>query len=93
MSAIIVDTVEAMSGMEGLVVFGVGLDKKIEKDDGVVRCLIYKAMTRAHLTFNLINEHVGGGWLEWIQHAKLTSDGNELKFDNNDKEQVWTRQS
>ena len=55
---IIIDTVTEMSGMEALIVFGVGLDyvrSDNEHKKKSMRCCIYKAITRAHLTFYLIN--------------------------------------
>jgi hypothetical protein len=62
--------------LESLIVFGVGLDKSISKDDNPydqhheTKSLIYQAMTRAHLRFSFINEKVEGGWLEWLRLVK-----------------------
>ena len=53
-----------------------------EGRDGIVRCRIYKAITRAHLTFYLINETVKGGWFEWLQHVRfLKKEKDQFEFD------------
>jgi flagellar biosynthesis GTPase FlhF len=73
-SNIIIDTVEKMSGLETMIVFGVGLDNPISNehdlDDFIhnrTKAILYKAMTRAHLSFFFINERVEGRWVELHQ--------------------------
>ena len=86
---IIIDTVTEMSGMEALIVFGVGLDyvrSDNEHKKKSMRCCIYKAITRAHLTFYVINEEVQGGWFEWIGFArKLETQEEEFNFEDEKK--------
>ena len=57
-SSIVFGTVEEFSGMEIMMVIAVGLDGPLldDKPDPVVRCRIYKALTRAHLGVYIVNE-------------------------------------
>ena len=67
-TVVILDTVASFDGMERLVILAVGLDTpRIEEKDTILSCsMIYRAITRAHLFVAVIQEHVPGGWLEFL---------------------------
>ena len=65
---VVLDTVESFDGMERLVILAVGLDTP-RTDEGTVvtACsMIYRAMTRSHLFVAVVQQHVPGGWLEFL---------------------------
>ena len=65
---VVLDTIESFDGMERLVILAVGLDTP-RSDQGTVMqscSMIYRAMTRAHLFVAVIQQHVPGGWLEFL---------------------------
>lgn len=62
-SRIVFDTLEAFDGMERLFVLAVGLDS-VRTIDGC--CNMYRAITRAHMFVCVVQEHLKGGWLEFM---------------------------
>ena len=66
-SRIVLDTLESFDGMERLFVFAVGLDsgKTVEGC-----CGVYRAITRAHMFVCVVQEHLQGGWLEFMGAVK-----------------------
>ena len=65
---VVLDTIESFDGMERLVILAVGLDSP-RSDQGTVMqacSMIYRAMTRAHLFVAVVQQHVPGGWLEFL---------------------------
>ena len=74
-SSIIIDTVHTMSGMESLVVFGVGLDEKIKKGDKdeavqrgerLDRMLINSRWNRLSKLFSFRLEPIDGIWVPMV---------------------------
>lgn len=64
---IVLDTLDSFDGMERLFVFAVGLDS-IKTTEGC--CGIYRAITRAHMFVCVVQEHLKGGWLEFMGTVK-----------------------
>jgi len=77
---IVYDTVDAMDGLERLIVMVVGLDEEGSAREGngkrgrEVRSRIYRAMTRAHMMVCIVNEALQGGWLEFLLTVKFDKD-------------------
>jgi hypothetical protein len=66
---IVYDSIGAFDGLERLIVVVVGMDRAHSADshDGLeVRSQIYRALTRAHMLVCIVNEHVKGGWMEFL---------------------------
>lgn len=84
---LILDTVNAMDGLERLIVIAVGLDSVISDGsakeqteigaDGTetrtleTRSMLYRALTRAHLLFSVVNHFIHGGWLEFLGSVRF----------------------
>ena len=73
---IVVDTIDNFDGLERLIVLCVNLDAEVstaaekESDNFASRSVIYRAMTRAHMVVAIINQHVPGGYLEFLLGTK-----------------------
>ena len=65
---LILDSMGNAEGLEQLVVICVGLDAPIRSSsvDLETRAQLYKALTRAQMLSIIVNEHVEGGWLEFL---------------------------
>ena len=75
---LVMDSMQNAEGLEQLVVICVGLDAPIRSShvDLETRAQLYKALSRAQMLAIVVNEHVEGGWLEFLsvvqfQEAKL----------------------
>ena len=68
---LVIDSIEAMDGLERLAVVCVGLDNVVEKGASTTRSRIYRAMTRSQLVVAVVNEFLPGGWLEFLGHVDL----------------------
>ena len=70
---VVLDTIGSFDGMERLLILAIGLDTE-RSDAGsgadgsmIAACsMIYRAMTRAHLFVAVIQQHLPGGWLEFL---------------------------
>jgi len=84
---LVYDTIQEVDGLERLIVLGVGLDSVIGASSGVSaaeadpegdslqsRSMLYRAVTRAHLMFVVVNEFLRGGWLEFLGSVRLRDD-------------------
>eukprot|EP00282_Hemiselmis_andersenii_P041192 CAMPEP_0172058762 /NCGR_PEP_ID=MMETSP1043-20130122/7033_1 /TAXON_ID=464988 /ORGANISM="Hemiselmis andersenii, Strain CCMP441" /LENGTH=1874 /DNA_ID=CAMNT_0012718341 /DNA_START=132 /DNA_END=5752 /DNA_ORIENTATION=- len=85
---IVYDTVDAMDGLEKLIVIAVGLDEKGSASSPralEVRSRIYRAMTRAQMMVCIVNEAVEGGWLEWLRSLKLDPSARDQVMEEAEK--------
>lgn len=81
---LVCDTINQLDGLERLVVLAVGLDSIINSEDSntsvadgaplETRSMLYRAVTRAHLMFLVVNEFLRGGWLEFLGSVRLRDD-------------------
>ena len=69
---LVFDTVDAADGLEHMIVVCVSLDAQIGgEDDLKTRAKLYKGITRAQLLAIVVNEHIRGGWLEFLGAVKF----------------------
>ncbi|CAE7220972.1 unnamed protein product, partial [Symbiodinium sp. CCMP2456] len=70
--SLIVDAMEQADGLEQMIVVCAGLDSAIRSstEDLQTRSLLYRGITRAQLLAVVVNEHVLGGWLEFLGSVK-----------------------
>ena len=69
---IVFDVVDNVSGFEWLVVIACGLDTYIDDQALETRSRIYRAVTRASYFLLIVNEHIVGGFLQWLHHVQYT---------------------
>ncbi|CAE7031446.1 unnamed protein product [Symbiodinium sp. CCMP2592] len=69
---LILDAMEQADGLEQMVVICAGLDSAIRSstEDLQTRAQLYRGITRAQLLAVVVNEHVRGGWLEFLGGVK-----------------------
>ena len=74
---VVIDSIDKVDGLEMLVVIAVALDAAIEgsQQDLETRARLYRGLTRAQLLAVVVNEHVPGGWLEFLGKVKFKSTG------------------
>eukprot|EP01047_Picozoa_sp_COSAG01_P035256 COSAG01_NODE_2693_length_7243_cov_4.778695_1_plen_1576_part_00 len=78
---VVFDEMEQLDGLERLICICVGLDAAADLEQTgtlVVRSMLYRAMTRAHMLVLVVNEFIAGGWFEYLTTVKLKDD---QKFD------------
>ena len=66
---IILDHMENSKGLENLIVMCIGLDEPIgttKSEAAATRARLYRGITRAQVQAIVINEHISGGWLEFL---------------------------
>jgi hypothetical protein len=86
-SRVICDTLDSFDGMERLFVLAVGLDtvavgnSDVQSDMASGCSGIYRAITRSHMFVGVVQEHLKGGWLEYITTVTMdeTSQFDETK--------------
>ena len=77
---LVFDTVDAADGLEQMIVVCVGLDAPSGgEEDLKTRAKLYKGITRAQLLAIVVNEHIPGGWLEFLgavnyEHGQLRAE-------------------
>lgn len=86
LNRIVLDTLESFDGMERLFVFAVGLDS-VKTTEGC--CGIYRAITRAHMFVCVVQEHLKGGWLEFMGTVKP----DETDFDEKKERERVVREN
>ena len=59
-------------GLENLIVMCIGLDEPIgtQSEAAATRARLYRGITRAQVQAIVINEHISGGWLEFLGFLK-----------------------
>ena len=69
---IILDHMENSKGLENLIVMCIGLDEPIgtQSETAATRARLYRGITRAQVQAIVINEHISGGWLEFLGFLK-----------------------
>ncbi|CAE7892767.1 unnamed protein product [Symbiodinium sp. KB8] len=70
--SLVVDAMEQADGLEQMIVVCAGLDSAIQSstEDLQTRAQLYRGITRAQLLAVVVNEHVPGGWLEFLGGVK-----------------------
>eukprot|EP00435_Cladocopium_sp_Y103_P053340 s3524_g17.t1 len=71
---IILDHMENSKGLENLIVMCIGLDEPMgttQSEAAATRARLYRGITRAQVQAIVINEHIPGGWLEFLCFLKF----------------------
>ena len=70
---IVLDHMENSKGLENLIVMCIGLDEPIatQSQAAATRARLYRGITRAQVQAIVINEHISGGWLEFLGFLKF----------------------
>eukprot|EP00435_Cladocopium_sp_Y103_P048813 s131_g14.t1 len=71
---VILDHMGNSKGLENLIVMCIGLDEPIGKTQAkaaATRARLYRGITRAQVQAIVINEHIPGGWLEFLGFLKF----------------------
>jgi hypothetical protein len=79
---IVLDTVEAFNGLERLIIIAVCLDSPLVKEGLQTRSILYRALTRAQMMAIVVNEHLQGGWLEYLTFLKFE---DNMQLDSKDE--------
>eukprot|EP00039_Didymoeca_costata_P017503 m.324607 g.324607 ORF g.324607 m.324607 type:complete len:1635 (+) comp16543_c0_seq2:186-5090(+) len=72
----VVDSIDEFDGMERMLIIALGLDTA-RSVEGCSQ--VYRAMTRAHMKVYVVQEHVVGGWLEWMNNVTLNKNMKPTK--------------
>ena len=77
----VLDCVENVDGLENLIVICIGLDAPIadESVDFKTRVRLYRALTRAQLLAMVVNEHIQGGFLEFLDVVRFRQEALSVR--------------
>jgi hypothetical protein len=71
---LVLDEIEQLDGLERLIVIAVGLDRPIDDrsvDTLEARSMLYRAMTRAQMLVQVVNQMIPSGWFAFLTTVKL----------------------